>query len=380
MLALELEILLMAEPLLRTTLYEWHRSHGARLVPFAGWEMPVQYESIVAEHQATRTAIGLFDISHMGRLTFEGRDAIALLDLILTRHVAAMRPGQVRYSLVLNERGGTKDDVLIYRAAEPAGPHLLVVNAANRTKIIEWIAAQKPAQLDCTVTDRTLQWPMIAVQGPKSVELVKELTGWPVDELRYYRYRRFERAGRPAFVSRTGYTGEDGVEVVAEPELVVPLWNELVQRGGERGLRPCGLGARDTLRLEAAMPLYGHELDEETNPIEAGLAFAVSKDKDDYIGKQAIEAVLRTGPRRKRIGLELPGRRIAREGYGLYNLEGQQIGQVTSGTFGPTLQKSIAMGYVPPECAEPGGKLAVDLRGNKIEATVVELPFYKRAK
>ncbi len=370
----------MAELLLRTALYNWHVARGARLVPFAGWQMPAQYESIVAEHQATRTAVGLFDISHMGRLTFEGCDSVALLDLILTRHVAVMRAGQVRYSLVLNEHGGIKDDVLVYRAESPAGPHLLVVNAANRIKILEWLHAQKPATFQCTVTDRTLHWPMIAVQGPKSVGLVKELTGWPVDELRYYGHRPLERGGRMACVSRTGYTGEDGVEVVAEPELIVPLWTELVERGKARGLRTCGLGARDTLRLEAAMPLYGHELDEGTNPIEAGLAFAINKDKEHYIGKQAVDELLRSGPRRQRVGLVLPGRRVARQGYAICSLDGRQIGQVTSGTFAPTLQKSIAMGYVPPKYAEARCKLAVDIRGQKTEATVVELPFYKRQK
>ncbi len=354
---------------LRTVFHDWHAGHGGRMVDFAGWDMPVQYTTIIDEHSAVRTAAGLFDISHMGRLSLHGPDALALIQKIYTNNAATMKDHQVRYGLVCNDKGGILDDVLVYRW--PYG-WAIVVNASNRTKIIDWINESK-GSLDVTMEDQTLSTCMVAVQGPKALELVAGLNDADASKLGYYFAAPTLCMGHQAIVSRTGYTGEDGVEIMINNEHGVALWEELVKRGA----KPAGLGCRDTLRLEAAMPLYGHELNEEIDPFQAGLAWAVKMDKGDFRGRAAILDRQKDGKLRRRVGLELQSKRIAREG-AIVKADGKDVGVVTSGTHSPTFGKPIAMAYVDPEFQAVGTKLVVDIRGNEEPAVVVAMPFYKR--
>jgi aminomethyltransferase len=355
----------------RTPLYDWHRAHGARLVEFAGWDMPVQYTSITEEHAAVRTAAGLFDISHMGRLSFAGPDALALIQQVYTNNAATLKDGQVRYGLVCNEQGGIRDDVLVYRW--PYG-YAMVVNASNRDKIVAWLAEHRGGR-NVEVSDRTFDTGMVAVQGPKALELCRGLTAADAERLAYYSATPTTYHGQPCIVSRTGYTGEDGLEFMLGAALAVELWEQLVARGA----RPCGLGARDTLRLEAAMPLYGHELAEDIDPFQAGLSWAVKLDKGDFIGRTALLRRRQDPALWQRVGLELEGKRIAREGAAVLS-DGGAVGRVTSGTFAPTLGKAIAMAYLDPKHTPPDTACAVDVRGKPAPARVVPLPFYRRAR
>jgi aminomethyltransferase len=356
---------------LRTTLYDWHVAHGARMVDFAGWDMPIQYSTIIEEHTAVRSTAGLFDISHMGRLSIGGPDALNLIQLIWTNNAATMKDFQVRYGLICNEKGGIRDDVLVYRY--PYG-WSMVVNASNREKIVAWIAEHKGSR-SAEVQDRTAATAMIAVQGPKAVELCKGLTDADAAQLAYYYAAPTRCMGQQCVVSRTGYTGEDGLEFMIGAVHGKALWEELIKRGA----KPCGLGARDTLRLEAAMPLYGHELTEEIDPFQAGLNWAVKLEKGDFVGREALVRRRDDTSLRKRIGLELSGKRIAREGAAVQR-DSKEIGKVCSGTFGPTLQKAVAMAYVDPAYTDIGGECDVDIRGKSESARVVKLPFYQRKK
>jgi aminomethyltransferase len=356
---------------LRTPLYDWHVSHHGRMVDFAGWDMPVQYTSIMEEHQTVRTAAGLFDISHMGRLSFGGPDALVLIQEVYTNNAAAMKDMQVRYGLICNEKGGIRDDVLVYRW--PYG-YTMVVNASNREKIVGWLAKQK-GSLNVEVRDQTQETCMIAVQGPKALELCRDLTEANPEKLVYYYATPTRYKETPCVVSRTGYTGEDGVEYMVGAAQGKHLWEELLNRGA----KPCGLGARDTLRLEAAMPLYGHELSEDVDPLQAGLGWAVKFDKGDFIGRDALLLLNQAMGRRRRVGLELEGKRIAREGAAV-TTGGRPIGQVSSGTFSPTLNKAIVMAYVDPKFTSPGTSCDIDIRGKPAPARVVPLPFYKRPR
>jgi aminomethyltransferase len=329
----------------------------------------------------------LFDISHMGRIRFDGADAPRFLNAIVTRDISDLPAGGIRYALVTNHRGGVKDDVLVYHLQDGAGGSycLLVVNASNRPKILDWIDAQLATHRsefpDLTHSDLTHEWAMIAVQGPRAVSLAQPLVEQDIGPLRYYTGRETRIAGHGGIVSRTGYTGEDGVELIVGSGVVERIWASLLEAGAAEGVLPCGLGARDTLRLEAGMPLYGHELNEELNPLQAGLKFAVSLDKAHYPGQDELRRIAsasagdRSLPRL--VGLELEGKRPAREGHAIL-ADGQRIGQVTSGTFSPTFQKPIAMGYVAPAYTKSGTKLQVDIRGQVAGATVVRLPFYRR--
>jgi aminomethyltransferase len=355
---------------LRTPLYQWHVDHKARMVPFGGWEMPVQYAGIATEHKAVRTAVGLFDISHMARVSFGGPDTLALLEKVFTNSVATMKDGQVRYGLVCNEDGGILDDILVYRW--PYG-YAAVINAGNREKILAWLEKQK-AGLNVTIQDQTFDTTMVAVQGPKSVELVAGMFADDVSKLKYYFATPTRYRDKGCVVSRTGYTGEDGFEVMVPSALGVTIWDDFVAKGAA----PCGLGARDTLRLEAAMPLYGHELNETIDPIQAGLAWAVKLDKGAFLGRAALAAHDNKKP--VRVGLEVDGKRAAREGSAILAADDSPAGTVTSGSFCPWLDKSLAMGYVAPALATPGTKLKIDVRGSTLDAAVVALPFYKRKK
>jgi aminomethyltransferase len=357
---------------LRTPLYQWHVDHKARMVPFGGWDMPVQYMGILEEHKAVRTGVGIFDISHMARVSFGGPDSLALLEKIFTNSVADMKNMQVRYGLVCNEGGGILDDILIYRW--PYG-FAAVINAGNREKIVSWLDHHR-AGMDLQIQNQTFDTTMVAVQGPKASELVARMLADDVAKLKYYYAQPMRFRDKGCVVSRTGYTGEDGFEVMVPNELGLDLWEEFIAQGAA----PCGLGARDTLRLEAAMPLYGHELTEEINPIQAGLSWAVKLDKGDFVGRTALQSATRDYSKPVRVGLEIEGKRAAREGSGLLKADGAAAGTVTSGSYCPWLNKSLAMAYVRPELASVGTPLNVNARGSTLRATVVPIPFYKRKR
>lgn len=376
-----------------TPLHDWHAGNGGKMVEFGGWSMPIYYDSIVAEHQATRQEVGVFDISHMARLKFTGAAAAQVLDYLLTRRVTDMPPGLIRYGLVANDEGGVLDDVLVYHvagggAAETGGEHyLLVVNAGNRDKILHWIREQTDSLPAVTtgnwqLEDLTEQTAMIAVQGPRAVARMEPLIGGGLAELKYFRGRQSTVCGVPAWVSRTGYTGEDGCEVIVPAAAARQIWEEIVEQTGAAAV---GLGARDTLRLEAAMPLYGHELSEEINPFQAGLAFAVNLDPGrEFFGcrqlaklRELDEQQLPASP--VRVGLEMESRRVPRAHFGVFASD-RQVGDVTSGTFSPSLQKPIAMAYVQKAYSAPGTALKIDIRGAAEEARVVPLPFYQRSR
>jgi aminomethyltransferase len=378
----------MTAELLKTPLCDWHIAHGGRMVEFGGWSMPVQYSSIAVEHEATRVAVGLFDISHMGRLQFAGAGAAEFLDAVVTRRVTDMKPGQVRYALVCNERGGILDDVLVYRIAaeqsrRDAGGQALaafqvVVNASNRAKIVEWLTRRVP-DYDVSLADATTSTAMLAVQGPRAVGLVDPLFDGDLAGLRYYTGMGGTLAGRPCFVSRTGYTGEDGFEIICDNDAALEIWKRIVEAADAVGGRPVGLGARDTLRLEAAMPLYGHELSETINPFQAGLGFAVNLGDREFVGQSALEKLAADTRQPVRVGLALDGRRVPRQGCAV--LQGEDaVGEVTSGTFSPTFQRPIAMAFLRPSAQAVGTRLAVDIRGTPHAAVVVPLPFYERGK
>ncbi|MGO8751133.1 MAG: glycine cleavage system aminomethyltransferase GcvT [Thermoguttaceae bacterium] len=376
--------------LLRTPLYDWHVAHGGRTVEFAGWAMPVQYTSIIEEHRKTRAACGVTDISHMGRLRFEGPGAEEFLACLLTRRVGDLRLGQIRYSLITNEQGGILDDVLIGYYRDDFGQpfYVVVVNASNREKIVRWIAGHLPRERaeapgrEIVWADVTRLWAMIAIQGPRAVEVLQPLLDVDLDSMRYYKGAQV-RILHPAakrqggIVSRTGYTGEDGFELSVGAGIATPVWEAILEQGKPHGIVPTGLGTRDTLRLEAGMPLYGHELSEKIDPFQAGLGYTCHLVGYDFPGRDALRTLEKETPVSTRVGLDLAGKRIAREGSPVL-AAGQPVGWVTSGTYSPTLERSIAMAYVRPEFAAPGTELNVDIRGRCEPARVVPLPFYRR--
>ena len=380
----------MNESLCTTALHSWHIEQGARLVDFAGWEMPVQYNSIVEEHLATRQGAGLFDVSHMGRVRFDGAGAARFLDRLLTRRVLDLQVGQIRYSLITNEEGNVLDDVLVYHLQTPSEIqyHMLVVNASNRLKILDWLTSHQTAEDEVQISDCTLETAMIAVQGPHALQIVDPLVDVDLNTLRYYQGVVTRQMGKPCTVSRTGYTGEDGVELIVHADKANQVVNNLFASGRDLGIRPVGLGARDTLRLEAALPLYGHELDESTSPFQAGLDFAVNledaqQNPRQFVGSEALAEQAQQPRHQVRVGLALEGRRAAREGHTVH-AGTEQVGVVTSGSFSPTLQYPIAMAYLnvqdSPSIAEPGMELEVDIRGTRQTARVTALPFYRRDK
>src|SRR5262245_40258256 len=376
--------MVMTSALARTPLFDWHVAHSGRMVDFAGWDMPVQYSSITAEHQGTRTAAGVFDISHMGRLQFLGPEAARFLDAVVTRRVADMRPGQIRYALVCNDKGGILDDVLVYRLPinEPADDDTptfqVVVNASNRVKIVDWCQRRIP-DFATKLADVTTDTAMIAVQGPQALRLLQPLIDRDLAAMRYYHGDYGQIAGRDCYISRTGYTGEDGCEIIVSAGTALDAWGRLIAAGASLGAEPVGLGARDTLRLEAAMPLYGHELTEQINPIMAGLSFAVNLAEREFVGRGALEQIARDASQLVRVGLQLDGKRVPRQGAAVL-MRDEPVGEVTSGTFSPTFDRPIAMAYVRPSAQAAGTRLAVDIRGTHHPAVVVPLPFYERGK
>lgn len=382
----------MDAPLSHTPLFDWHVANGGRMVDFAGWAMPVQYTSIIQEHLAIRSSVGIADISHMGRLRFEGPGAAVFLAELLTRRVADMELGQIRYSLVTNDEGGILDDVLVgyYHNSHGQPFFLLVVNASNRAKIVKWIHAHLPrerAELpgrEIIWNDVSRLWAMFAIQGPRSVELLQPLVDVDLQSMRYYRgaqspilHPAAQRQG--AIISRTGYTGEDGFELSVGATVAHDVWEVLMEMGKPLGIVPAGLGARDTLRLEAGMPLYGHELSEQIDPFQAGLGSACHLVGYDFPGRDALVRIQSEPRKLIRIGLAMSSKRAARQDCPVL-AAGKPVGSVTSGSYSPTLDKSIAMAYVSPEYAKPGTELQIDIRGRLETAQVVELPFYRRIK
>ncbi len=371
---------------LRTPFHKQHVENGAKLVDFAGWEMPIMYKSIIEEHRQVRTVGGLFDVSHMGRLKFTGKDARRLIERITTRRVSDMKEFTCRYGLVCNEQGGVLDDILIYRYEDH---WLLVVNASNREKILSHIKAVAAADgLSVKVEDITQSTGMLALQGPRVIEQIARFSS-EVPALKRYGFCVKSLLIVKLTISRTGYTGEDGVEVIMPARMPDMAIKMMLSSGGAEGqaiMQPIGLGARDTLRMEAAMPLYGHELDEQTDPLSAGLNFAVSLDKGDvtgdagpFIGQKALQQIAAQGVKRKLIGLRLNSKRTARQGMPLKRHDAT-VGIVTSGCMSPTLGYPIAMAYVEAAHAEAGNMMQVALGGSMIDAQVVPLPFYKRAR
>jgi aminomethyltransferase len=343
------------------------------MVPFAGYLLPVQYPAgIIAEHLAVRTAAGLFDVSHMGEIVFSGRDALENLNYMLTNDFTSMTDGQVRYSVMCNDRGGCLDDLIVYRLNEET--YRVVVNAANRLRDFEWMKAHASGDVALAdVSDNTAQ---LAIQGPRAEEIMRRLAPEGALPAKYYFFREnVPLGGMTCLVSRTGYTGEDGYEIYLSNDDAPAMWNLLLETGRDAGLMPCGLGARDTLRLEAAMPLYGHEMDGDISPLETGLAFGVKMQKPDFIGKKALEE--RGVPQIRRIGLKITGRGIAREHQDVYSGD-TLIGRTTSGTHAPYLKYPVAMALVRADSAETGAQLEVDVRGRRVSAEVITLPFYRQ--
>lgn len=346
----------------RTPLYAEHQKLKAKIVDFHGWEMPIQYAGIVEEHAAVRKAAGLFDLSHMGRVRVLGQARRAFLQRVLTINLDALKPGRCRYTFLLNEKGTVIDDLLIYAGEND---DLLVVNASNREKDVEWM--KRHLKGDVRLEDETFSVSLVATQGPKSLAAVKEALGVDPGAMKYYTWANFG----DYMLSRTGYTGEDGFEVFVKTPRAAEVWNKFIQLG----LPPVGLGARDTLRAEASMPLYGNDIDDTTTPLEAGLDFAIDLTRD-FIGRDALKAA---PPARKLSGLTLSTKRIPRQGFDVY-AEGAKVGAVTTGTWSPTLEKSIAMAYLPLAKAAPGTPVEIDVRGKREPATVVKMPFYRREK
>ena len=370
----------MTEPLKRTPLYDAHRALSARLVPFAGYEMPVQYEGVVKEHQAVRERAGLFDVSHMGELWLRGPDAMSVVSSLVSNAVLDLEVGRAKYTVACNERGTILDDLIIYRAGDEEV--LVVCNASNRDKIAPHfaraVASAKAAGGRADFADQSDDTALIALQGPAAVAIAKD-AGAPSEllELKPFSLTAAELSGIRVIAARTGYTGEDGFELFCTNADAPRLWARLLEAGAKHGIAPAGLGARDTLRLEAALSLYGNDIDETTNPYEAGLGWVVKLDHD-FLGREALERIKAEGPSRKLVGLEMTGRGIARHGYPIVDRSGATVGTVTSGSPGPTVGKNIGLGYVPTALAAPGTVLGVSIRDKVVDAVVVKTPFYKR--
>jgi aminomethyltransferase len=362
--------------MLETPLNAFHREHNARLVEFAGWEMPVMYTSIIDEHNYTRQHCSVFDVSHMGRVEFRGPDAEKLLERLSTRNIGSATPGMCRYSHMCRDDGGILDDVIVSRYEDRFA---VVCNASNREKLLGWFDRQRRG-FEVDINDRTLETAMVAIQGPEAMETMGRLLPIPLDDLKRYRFKTGNVMGVEYFIARSGYTGEDGVEIIIPAGVALPAVRMLLSRaeGIGRPIKPAGLGARDTLRLEAGMPLYGHELTEEWDSITAGQEWCVDLTKD-FIGQPVLKRVKQEGPRRKITGFELDGKRIARQGAAILH-DGQRVGVVTSGTQSPTLGKNIAMGLVRSDLSALGTHVEIDIRGTRTAARVVPIPFYKQPK
>jgi glycine cleavage system T protein (aminomethyltransferase) len=363
----------------QTPLIEQHRAHGAKLVDFAGWDMPIQYASVVGEYQTVRTEAGLFDVSHMGRITVSGAGSLAFLQRMTTNDVAKLAVGQAHYSMVCNERGGIKDDIFVYRTNE--SDYLLCVNASNREKILEWLTGHRTTSEHCVIEDRTLALAQIAVQGPVSRDILLDSGAEGIAGLQLHHSCESRPAGITCFVARTGYSGELGYELNVPAGKAVDLWTQLLKTGKSRGLKPAGLGARDLLRLEMGYLLYGNDINEKTTPIEAGAEWTVNFQKGGFIGDRALQIEAEQGPARRFVAFELLEKSVPRHGFTILDpTSSQPIGEVTSGNLSPLLQKGIGLGYVPSAFAKPGTTIAIEIRGKSHQAVIVKPPFYKKVK
>jgi aminomethyltransferase len=361
----------------RTPLYECHVKSGARMVPFVGWEMPVQYRGVIEEHRAVRTVVGLFDVSHMGEIEVTGERALDLVQHVTSNDASKLAAGRAQYAGLMTPRGTFVDDLLVHKMADDR--YFLVVNAANVDKDYAYICAQAPGFAGVAVTDRSDELAQIAVQGPRARAVLQPLTAVKLADLKYYRFAEGEVMGHQALVARTGYTGEDGFEVYLAPAQAPALWDRLLEVGAGEGIMPCGLGARDTLRFEACMHLYGNDIDDTTTPLEAGLEWIVKLDKGPFLGREALERQQAAGVTRRLVGFEVKGRGIARHGYPIV-AGGEPVGVVTSGTHAPTLGKALGLGYVPVALAAPGTAIDIDIRGQLVAAEIVPTPFYRRQR
>jgi aminomethyltransferase len=356
---------------------------GAKMVEFNGWDMPVEYPSvggIIAEHMAVRTGVGIFDVSHMGDIRLAGPQALAAVQHVSMNDASRMAIGQAQYSALLYPQGTFVDDVIVHRLGE--SEYLLVINAGTREKDFNWVR-DNTQQFDCKVEDLSDDFTQIAIQGPKGVDLLQKMTGADLSAVKFYWFTRGTVCGlRDILIARTGYTGEDGFEIYipADDATSVRVWNEILQAGKEFGAVPCGLGARNTLRLEAALPLYGHEISDSISVWEAGLDRFCKMEKPEFIGRAALQGAKTAGLKRALVGLEMVERGIARDGYQVLKDDGQEIGYVTSGSPAPFLKKNIALAYAPPEFAALGSTVKVEIRGQGVKAQVVPTPFYKKPK
>lgn len=360
------------EPLKKTPLNEVEKELGGKMVDFGGWELPVQYSGILEEHDAVRNRAGIFDVSHMGEITVRGPQALELLQRATCNDVTKLEDGRAQYNGLLYPTGGFVDDILIYRMA--ADDYFVVVNASNSDKDYDWLL-QSAEGLDAEVRNVSADYAQLAIQGPDAERVLQSMTETPLAPIKYYRFERGSVDGAPAIISRTGYTGEDGFEIYVSPEDGPRLMRKIV----DAGVKPAGLGARDTLRLEAKMALYGNDIDHTTTPIEADLAWIVKLEKGDFAGRDVLAREKSEGPRRKLVGFEMVDRGIARHGYPIVDGKGE-IGVVTSGSHSPTLKKAIGLAYLPLDKSAQGSEFLVLIRGKETRARVVPTPFYKRAK
>ncbi|WP_432355350.1 glycine cleavage system aminomethyltransferase GcvT [Sporosarcina sp. A2] len=366
----------MLETLKRTPLFESYAPYNGKTIDFGGWELPVQFSGIKAEHEAVRTAAGLFDVSHMGEVVVSGAGALAFLQKLVTNDVSKLVDGQAQYTAMCYEDGGTVDDLLIYKRHD--NDYLLVVNASNIEKDVSWM--KQHAGNEVQIDNQSDDWALLALQGPKAESILQRLTEIPLSEIRFFRFQEnVEVAGETTLLSRTGYTGENGFEIYCSPEAAITLWDRLLTEGKEDGLVPTGLGARDTLRFEAGLPLYGQELSKEITPLEAGLSFVVKlKKEEDFFGKSVLAEQKAEGVPRKLVGIEMIDKGIPRTGYPVYHND-QLVGEVTTGTQSPTLKKNIGFALVKQEVAELGTEFEIEVRSKKLKAKVIETPFYKRS-
>jgi aminomethyltransferase len=359
----------------RTPLFDIHLASRAKMVDFGGWHMPVQYSGILEEHNAVRTAVGLFDVSHMGEIAIRGPQAAELVDYVSTNHAAKLKTGQAHYSALLYEHGGFVDDILVHKVADD--DFFLCVNASNQEKDFEHIRSAN--RFDAQVEFVSDDYAQLAIQGPKALATLQKLTDSKLSGIKYYWFTDGNVAGTPARIAHTGYTGENGFEIYVAPGEAARVWREILRVGEEFGIRACGLGARNTLRLEAKMALYGHELTASINPFEADLAWIVKMDKGDFVGRAALDKALKDGVTRKLAGFEMRERGIGRDGYEVW-IHGEPAGWVTSGGPSPTLNKNIGLCYLPVEKAIPGVAIQILIRASPVEAATVATPFYKREK
>ena len=373
---LALEESLTDHDIKKTPLNRAHREAGARMVSFSGWDMPVQYTGVIDEHLAVRTRAGLFDVSHMGEVDVVGREALDFLQHVTCNDVSRLAPGRIQYSALTTPEGTFVDDLLVYKRRED--DYLLVINAGNTPKDVDWLRYHAKGY-DLKLEDVSDRWFQLALQGPRSQDILQPLTSAPLAAMKYYTFVQDKVSGVPCIVSRTGYTGEDGFEIYGPAEAAEKLWYAVLGAGAPHGLVPAGLASRDTLRLEAKMALYGNDIDDTTTVLEADLSWILKLEKGDFLGRDALVRQKAEGLTRTLVGFETEGRAIARHGHKA-TADGAEVGTVTSGTFAPFLKKNIGLAYLPIALTQPGSRFAIDIRGRLEPAVVVPTPFYTRAR